>query len=281
MAIQKTRTTAATRARTRAKKDRSNASPKALAQALRADIGRRLPVEDLVESMGRVDVARRRESGELLPLRDHVRGLVLAMLGSGRPWKGIAERLEELRYVFGGYRPSLLEAADPGVLVSGVREIDCENPRLPAQMKALGPNVATLRRIEAEFGHMDAFVTHAPAERIAAMLSGPKSTWKLREVSRPIALAFLENVGIRPAALDGTVRRVCGSARLGVLPVRAPGAEATRHLEEFARSAGVHPVELTEWVRLFGSEEFAAVCTSKPACKDCGVREMCRFPKRR
>lgn len=250
------------------------ATPRSVVAALAKDLRGRLPVQDLVDSFQHVASARRRAAGELFSLRDHLRGIAIAMLAANRPWRGIAERMDELDELFGGWRPSFLESADPARLAAGVRQLGCGNARLRLQMAAIGAHIATLRRMEARFGHVDAFLTHAAPETVASLISAPRSEWKLEEVGRQIALAWLENVGIGPLEPDADVRRVLGPQRLALLPDHAP--DPAQALAALARSARVEPAALVDQLRMFARAEYAGICTATPNCAECGVRAHCR-----
>jgi len=233
-------------------------------------------VDDEICSFGQVEAVRRREAGELFSTRDHLRGMVLAMLSANRPWKPIAKNLGRLEEIFGNYRPSFLESRSPEELERAVLAISCGNRRLRYQMMAVHENLAILRRIEARHGTLDAFVTAEPAERVAQHLGG-SGQWKLRELGPTLVLEYLKNVGVRTVKPDVHIRRIAGPERLGILTPGADDATAAKQLVQFARAAGMHPVEFDNMLWMLGAEGYAEVCTTEPKCGTCKLRPICRF----
>jgi len=188
-----------------------------IVRRLRQELAKHLDTDRVVASFGQVAAATRRERGELFALRDHLRGMVLALLSANRPWKPIADQMSQLEEVFGGYRPSFLESADPAHLEQGVRALQCGNRRVSYQMRAIRPNLETLRLIGERHGSIDSFVTGSPIEALVHDL-GEGRDFKLRELGPALVLEYLKNVGVRASKPDVHVLRICGPRRLGILP---------------------------------------------------------------
>ncbi len=241
---------------------------------LRRELTKHMDVDKVVASFGQVAAATRRENGEILALRDHLRGMVLALLSANRPWKPIADRMEQLENVFGGYRPSFLESADPEQLERDVRSLQCGNRRISFQMRAIQPNLETFRRIDEQHATIDNYVGGTPIENVVRQL-GEGRTNKLRELGPTLVLEYLKNVGVRASKPDVHLLRILGPKRLGILPEAATPLEAFAAFRRFAAAAEKHEVELDNLVWLLGAEEYAARCGARPQCSDCALQTMC------
>ena len=236
--------------------------------------------ESIIAGFGQVRASEDRESGRAFTLQDHVRGLVFAQLSNQRPWKPIAENRDQISAVFLGFDPGKLSAADPTQLVSGLRALRCGNRSDSKQIAALAANIRTLRRMEAEFGSVDAFATSAEPERIAGLLSttGP---YKLLYVGPALALEYLKNVGIRASKPDVHVRRLLGKNRLGYSDTHPSEWEAYAIVERLALEAGRNATYLDNLLWLFCADGYGEICGNTPRCQQCSVAVSCRYPDRR
>jgi hypothetical protein len=242
---------------------------------LREELAKHMDVDAVVRSFGQVAAATRREEGELFSLREHMRGVILAMLSANRPWKPIADSLPQLREVFGGYSPSFLESADPDQLARAVSALKCGNRRMSFQMRAIRPNLEMLRQIDAEFGTLDRYLESHPIEQVVHELASSKRR-KLRELGPALVLEYLKNIGIRASKPDVHLLRICGPRRLRILPQGASAIAAFQEFRAFALEADVHEVELDNLVWLLGAEDYANRCGAAPRCEGCSLRPMCR-----
>ncbi|HEX5011124.1 MAG TPA: hypothetical protein VFY71_12060 [Planctomycetota bacterium] len=251
---------------------------KVLIGRLRETLARSVGVDTELAALGQVQASQRRASRELIPLTDHLRALILAMLAAHRPWRTIARRLGQLELVFGLYKPDELEQLAPQQLVVEVEALGCGNARLGRQMESIRPNLETMRRIERTFGCMDQFVECDSPDAVAQAFGRAGSSWKLREVGPALALEYLKFVGIQTAKPDARVRRICGPGRLGLLDGPATDEQVAAKLQWCAEAAGVHPVAFENMLWLLGERDYGAICASEPRCEACELRRNCRFP---
>jgi hypothetical protein len=155
--------------------------------------------EGWIRAFGQVEASERRSRGEPFCLRDHVRGLLLSQLSAQRPWGPIARNLDAIGQVFYGFDADVLREADPGALTAAIQDLRCGNRQLARQMRALRENIDTLRRVEAEHGSVDAFVTIGPADEVAQRIATP-GRYRLKYVGFTLAVEYLRNVGIGPGS---------------------------------------------------------------------------------
>ena len=183
--------------------------------------------EQTIRDFGQVAASEARVNGQAFGLRDHVRGLLLSQLSNQRPWKPIAQNLDQIRRIFFDYDPDRLQEADPRDLANAICAIRCGNRAILKQMNALGANIATLKRIERDFGSLDRFVTSSDPIEIANLMSG-SGPYKLRYVGPALALEYLRNVGIRAAKPDVHVLRILGGERLAYFSGQPTEREAVQ-----------------------------------------------------
>lgn len=249
---------------------------KQLLDALHSMLRTTIPdLEAVLDQFGQVGAVERRAAGELFSLKDHVRGLLLALLSNQRPWLPIARAIAQIDEALLGFDPDALERADPSELTARLVELRCGNRAVAAQMRDLARNIATLRRIEEEHGSLDAFVMSAEPEVIARQLSDPRSPYKVMQLGFTLATEYLRNVGISTAKPDLHVQRILGPERLGVFPAGTSLASMVQILAAMAQDAGVSTSELDTLVWLFGAKGYGEICTASPACDRCMLAVRC------
>jgi endonuclease III len=235
--------------------------------------------EAVIRGFGQVRASEERAKGRTFTLREHVRGLILAQLSNQRPWKPIADKLDQIAAVFADYDPAKLADADPDDLTSGLRRLHCGNRADKHQMASLASNVATFKRIEAKCGSMDAFVSSDRPDRIARVLSEP-GPYKLHYVGPALACEYLKNVGFRASKPDVHVRRILSRERLSYANGHPSEWEAYAIIETLANQAGRNPAYLDNLLWMFCATDYGAICAAAPQCRRCSLSEFCEFPHR-
>ena len=238
---------------------------------------RNIEYEQLILQFGQVAASEDRAIGRTFSLRDHVRGLLLSQLSSQRPWGPIAANEERIREIVLDYDPDALERAESMALVDALRRIRCGNRALRKQLIALRANIATLRRIEAAHGTLDAFVTSADPDASARSLSQP-GEYKLRQIGYPLAMEYLRNVGICAGKPDTHVRRALGAERLGFIPGFPSEREAYEILARLADEADCNPTYLDNLLWLFCAQDDGDICGASPRCAVCALANTCNYP---
>ncbi len=152
-----------------------------------------------IEQLNQVAASEKRLHGQEFTLRDHIRGMVLAMLSNQRPWQPIGMNLDYIDGLFHQYDPEYIITTDPEIFRAGIQEYALGNRNIAAQMRSLSENVQTMHRIIGNYGSMDAFVTHVAPFEVARIISDPASGYKLNRIGIALALEYLRNVGIRVA----------------------------------------------------------------------------------
>jgi len=253
--------------------------PVDLLKGIQVTLSRRgIDYERIVGEFGQVAASVQRQHGKAFSFRDHLRGLILSLLSNQRPWGPIARNLESIEAVFLGYDQDRLADASPEKLLAKLREIRCGNRAAAVQLRALAGNIATLHRIEGDFGSLDTFVTSDTPDGIAKRLAS-SGRYKLKQVGYTLALEYLRNVGIRAGKPDVHIRRVLSEERLAYCAGVPSEEHALRLVARLAQGASCNPTYLDNLLWLFCAKDYGNVCGATPKCALCELSTSCRYPQ--
>lgn len=219
----------------------------------------------------------RRIQGENFSFREHIKGLILALLSSNRPWKPIQEKLAHIEEIFSGYDSDYIQRTSPKKLTQKIRKIKCGNKSISKQMESLSPNIDTLRRIELTYSSLDNFVLSNNLEITAKAISDPKSEYKLRQVGFALAIEYLKNVGIDGIKPDRHLLRIGSHERLGLFEENMNQTEVSQRFREIAKQASVPIVYLDNLIFFFAAEGYGEICGAKPKCNNCLLTDYCNY----
>jgi hypothetical protein len=235
--------------------------------------------EQIVEEFGQVRAWEVRESGGHFTVRDHIRGLVLALLSAQRPWGPIARNIRSIEKIFLDYDKEKLIKTLPSYFVSEMSKIRCGNRRIVRQMNSLAKNIETFDKIDTEFGTLDIFVTSGSPNDIAKRLSEP-GKYKLEEIGYPLSIEYLRNVGIPASKPDMHIRRLLSVQRLGYFKGRPSEMEAYNKMGEMAKEINCCPTYLDNLLWMFCAQDYGNICGANPRCHFCGFAKakLCNYP---
>ncbi len=234
--------------------------------------------DQAIKEFGQVDASEERAAGKPFAFRDHLRGLLLAQLSAQKPWKKIAQNLDPIHRIFLDYDPDALEQADPSRLKEDIFAIRCGAIATAEQMRNLATNIATLRRIERDFGSLDNFVTSRRPLDIATKIADDRSLYRLHQVGVPLALEYLKNVGIPAIKPDRHVHRILGAERLGYFSGKPTDQHVAQVAAKLAAEANCNATYLDNVLWLFCAEGYGEVCGAKPKCNICELKSRCQAP---
>lgn len=255
-------------------------SPQELVEILKQTLtNNNVAYQKIIDDFGQIAAVEKRERGEEFTLQDHVRGLILATLSNQRSWGPIAKNLSKITEIFHNFNPDELEKVNPKILHQKITAIGCGNRSIGKQLIVLSENIKKLRYIEKEFGSIDKFVASKPAEEIAELLAHPTSAYKLKQIGVALGMEYLRNVGIRGAKPDLHILRICGSERLRIFPQGTTPKQAIAIFRDFAKEANINSSYLDNLLWIFGAQDYANICSAKPKCRICGLRENCNYLK--
>lgn len=231
----------------------------------------------IITDLGQVSAAEKRSAGYEFNLNDHLEGIILSLLSNQRPWKQIADNLDNLEKIFLNYDAGKLQKADPEELSRQVKEIKCGNRNINRQMESIPYNIFILEKIEEKYGSIDNFITSKPVEEIAECLSDVKSPYKLKQMGMALTMEYLKNVGLSGMKPDTHLLRICGPERLNIIPETYP-KEQLLAFEIFSKDAMVTQTYLDNLIWIFGAKEYGEICSSSPKCDKCELTELCNYP---
>lgn len=229
-----------------------------------------------IDNLGQVHAVKKRANGHQFTLQDHLKGLILSLLINQRPWKPIADNLDNLDEIFLNYEPEKLKKADPEELVNNIKRIKCGNISIKRQMKTLNYNISIFEKIEVENGSIDTFITSKPAEKVADRLSNSTSPYKLKQMGIALTMEYLKNVGISGMKPDTHLLRICGPERLNIIPKTKPKKQLSI-FKKFSEEAGVSTTYLDNLIWILGANDFGEICSNKPKCHKCELKAYCNY----
>jgi len=258
----------------------TNTSPKLIIEKLELTLKKNnVGYEKIIEEFRQVASTEKRLRGGEFTLRDHICGLILAMLSNQRPWGQIAKNIDKIERIFFQYDPDKLQEANYEEILQRVIEIKCGNRSIGKQLGHLSYNIEQFKKIIRDFGSIDKFVSHKTGEEIATRLSDHKSPYKLKQIGFTLAMEYLRNVGVRGMKPDLHLLRICGSERLSIFPPRVSPEQATILFNEFSKQENMNPVYLDNLFWIFGAKDYANICSAKPKCNVCELVPYCNYPK--
>ena len=145
-------------------------------------------------------------------------------------------------------------------------------------MSVLADNINTFRRIEKEYGSIDAFITSGPTIDIVEKMSQKSSPYKLKMLGEALVWEYLKKVGIDGAKPDTHLRRFLGADRMGVCDNSlATIHDVNKQIDQIARETGLPKAEIDYLIWNFCAEGYGAVCTAMPHCSICPIKPWCNM----
>jgi len=233
---------------------------------------------DYINQFGQVQAVKDRNNGKEFSFNEHIRGLILSKLSSQRPWKQIADNLENIQQIFFDYDPEKLLRKEPKYFVDSLKSIHCGNRNIHKQMAILSENILVMDNIVQKYGSMDNFVTNDDSINIAFQLAYPGPT-KLKQIGVPLALEYLKNVGIDTCKPDLHLRRILSFERLNYTSKFAESEHISEIVTKIAFDANVSVIYLDNLLWLLCAENYGNICGKVPKCHLCELRGFCNYPK--
>ena len=220
---------------------------------------------------------RSRRSGKRFSFEDHVKALIYAMLTNQRKWYYVEPHLSEIDELFFEYNPEKILEKSAEYYCEQLCKIKCGNRGIKSQMEALPDNLRTFRRIEKDFGSLDAFVSSEPANEIVKKLSDTSSKYKIKELGPALAWEYLRNVGIDGAKPDVHLRRFFGNDRMGTCGHDiATEKEVINQVVLISEKTGLLQAEVDNLIWSFCADGYGEICTASPRCRECPISKNCK-----
>lgn len=239
-----------------------------------------LVMRDFLQASGKLysttfpQLVRQRQQGKVFSFREHLRGLLYAQLSAHTQWHRVAPKLPQVDDLFFQYDEQAILAREGSYFTAGLKQLSCASQCTNRQMNYLGENIERLRRIAAEYGGLDAYVTSAPPEAIVRDLAaGPH---KLYGIGPALAWEYLRNVGIDGVKPDIHVCRFLGADRMGESEQEQAGvSEAVAIVRKMSEQLHLPMVEIDSILWSYCASHYGEICTATPHCDACVVRKFC------
>lgn len=229
------------------------------------------------------------------PIKEHIRGMVYAMLTNGAPWKNIVEnqccktgQFTELDKIFCEYDPECLKARDSKDLTEAIKEKKCGGLYTRRQMKVLKQNIEMLEEFKKRSGtgYIDDYYKQIEKERgsvkeLIKALSSKKNdsaeNCKLQQMAEALNAEYLRNMGYNIAKPDRHIRRMLGCERLNFTDKKEAGIfEAMEIVEKIAEKRRKKTAETDYILWSYCAKCFGDICTAEPKCEKCVIKDFCK-----
>ena len=234
-------------------------------------------IADIDGEVSKMDL---RAEGKTFSTSEHLQGLIYALLSAQTVWANIERNFNNIDRLFFYYDINEIKKHDYIYFVNGLRSFGCGSRLTNAQMKALPENIATIERIIAEYGSMDAFVTSKPQREIVRLMSTSGSKYKFKQFGPPLTWEYLRNVGVDGAKPDVHMKRILGATRLGVSKKEeASDDEVLDAVEHLSKETGLWMAQKDYLFWSYCATDKGEICTASPRCNKCVVKEFCHMGK--
>lgn len=230
-----------------------------------------------------ITAVEKRNMGINFTVEEHIKGMVYALLSNQREWKQIEDNLDKIDEIFCNYKPEELKKKPPETLKRELREINCSNRSISAQMRDLNYNIDVLENVDAVEAlinaHKDKNEKTYLANRFAH--THKKDDFKLKNIGVALAYEYLRNVGVDAAKPDTHIRRFLKrfyEEEKDKTAMMSP-SEASSRILEIKKETGFAFVKIDNIIWSFCAERYGDVCRATPDCINCPIKKMCCYGK--
>lgn len=216
-----------------------------------------------------------RNSGKCFSFSKHLKGFIYAQLSALVSWKKIKSNLANIDNIFCQFDKEKLKLKSAEDLIAEITEIKCNNPYTTKnQMWSLKANIETFERIEKKFGNIEKFISyHSPIETIK-LLADSNSTYKLKYSGVALVCEYLRNMGIDIVKPDVHIKRILAPDRLNLIPSKSDYAVIEK-CKQLSEQIGISQIKIDYLLWNYCAKGYGEVCTKKPKCEMCVIKEYC------
>lgn len=224
-----------------------------------------------------IDKVNARKSGKIFTNEEHLKALIYALLSNQTKWSNIASKLELINDIFFNYNLEKVKNTDCMYFVDELKKIKCGNRVIVAQMKGLKESIALFEELINEYGSIDNFITLLPAQAMVALISNNDSIYKIPNIGTALAWEYLRNVGIDGVKPDVHMNRFLGNKRLGnsKFEISTP-VETIKQAKLISEETGKTLIEIDSLIWMYCADGYGAICTAKPKCDKCVIKDYCK-----
>ncbi len=220
-----------------------------------------------------------RNNGKVFSFAEHLKGFIYAQLSALVSWKKIKDNQTKFNELFCNFDRNKLKEQAADFLIEEIKKLKCYSPYTTKnQMHALKANVETFEKIEQDFGSLEKFITHTTPVNIIKLLADSKSTYKLKYSGVALVCEYLRNVGIDVIKPDVHLKRILGAERLNIVKSKSDYAVITEY-KKLSDEIGISQVKMDYLLWNYCSKGYGEVCTAKPKCEKCVIKNYCNRVK--
>lgn len=245
-----------------------------------------LKVKKYLENEGIINITNEvtemdlRKKGKVYSREEHLRGIIYSLMSAQTVWVNIERNKPNIDKIFYEYDFDKILDTEYEYFVQKLGEIRCRSRLTNAQMKALHENISTLKRIEKDFGSIDAFVTMEPTEKVIELLTSSSSKYKIKQMGEALAREYLRNVGVDSCKPDVHIKRLLGKERLGSsYNINATNNEVIIVMKKLSEETGLWMAQIDYILWAYCATDMGEICTANPKCSCCVLKDKCNYCK--
>ena len=155
-----------------------------------------LKANGIADIDGKKSKMQLRAEGKKFTMREHVEGMILALISGQNKWYRVERQLDNIQKLFCDYEANEILKHDGDYYLQGLKRLGANGRFAERQMAEVNHNVRVLQSIEADYGAVDVFLTGSPVNEVVKKLSDSKSKYKLNQMSIALVCEYLRNVGV-------------------------------------------------------------------------------------
>lgn len=230
-------------------------------------------VEDIDTSI--LSALEDRKNGKCFSFSEHLRGFIYAQLSALVSWKKIKSNLTNIDNIFCQFDKNKLKQKSADKIIDEITEIKCNNPyTTKKQIYSLNENIATFERIEQNYSSIEKFITHQMPVNTIKLLADSNSTYKLKYAGGALVAEYLRNMGIDVVKPDVHIKRILAPDRLNLVSSKSDYA-VIKKCKQISEQAGISQIKMDSLLWNYCAKGYGEVCTKKPKCEMCVIREFC------
>lgn len=230
-----------------------------------------------------LNAIKERKAGKVFNFREHLQGMILAMLSGQSEWEKIYEHKNDVDNLFFHYDKDKIKNCNPQYFTDKIKQYNIGTTSTNAQMQALEHNISTLEKIEKEYKSLDNFITSDIPINIVKLLA-EKGRFKLDQLGVPLVCEYLRNVGIDIIKPDRHIKRILASDKLNLIPYNTPkknyNYEVIKIGENLSKELHINQAKIDYLLWNYCASGYGKICTKiTPKCSQCVIKEFCNYPQ--
>lgn len=226
-----------------------------------------------------MNVYKLRCNGKTFEFSEHLKSLIISLLSNNR-WgdSNIKNNINKINSIFHNFDRNYLKIVDSNIIISELKKIHCTNPMIKKQILAIPYNIDILEKIELDYGSLDNYIVTTLPNNIVNSFNEEK--YKLKQVGHAVTFDYLKRVGINTCKTTTQMEKLFGSKKLSIVKKeKATSGEVKNIIKKISKLSNVTEFEVESIFQQFCLSRFSNICTERPNCEKCKLRNICNFNK--